>query len=176
MLDLPSYLLSSSVVLAQFLAGWDLSGADSTVKIVDVLTLGGYRIVALLVGFGFAVLGYRLFLRGVFERAGDLKAAWGDKNLILKQASPGTFFALFGAFIIAVTILSKFEIERGAGVPNDVQSILAKVITEVELTPEEKSRLSAWIGSSSGWDHMIAGDPGLKELLKVWNEDAWVQG
>ena len=54
-----------------------------------------FRTIMIGLGFGFAYLGYKLFVKGVYERAGELKAAWGDKNLVLKQAAPGTFFALF---------------------------------------------------------------------------------
>jgi hypothetical protein len=63
-----------------------------------------YEITILLAGSFFCYLGYNLFKLGLFEKAGDLKASWGDKHLILKQASPGIFFAVFGAIIIVVSV------------------------------------------------------------------------
>ncbi|HYL91570.1 MAG TPA: hypothetical protein VEW69_00280 [Alphaproteobacteria bacterium] len=75
----------------------------------NTLILGIYKLATLLSGVAFAYMGYRLFLSGVFERAGQLEAAWGKDNLILKQAAPGTFFALFGCAIILMTVLRGFE-------------------------------------------------------------------
>jgi len=57
-----------------------------------------------LVGLAFCILGYKLFVKGVYEKGGELKAAWGDKNLALKQAGPGTFFALFGLLTVGIGI------------------------------------------------------------------------
>lgn len=71
-----------------------------------------YRIITILVGFGIIYLGYLLFRIGVYEKAGDLKAAWGDSYLTLKQATPGTFFALFGAIIISISLWQGIDIEK----------------------------------------------------------------
>lgn len=68
------------------------------------LIMSIYRIITILVGCLIVYLGYRLFNVGIFQKAGELKAAWGERNLTLKQASPGTFFVLFGASIIAISI------------------------------------------------------------------------
>lgn len=70
----------------------------------------GYRILAIAAGFGFAFFGYRLFRLGVFERAGDLKAAWGDRKLALKQAAPGTFFAVSGVIVVCVSLWRQVEL------------------------------------------------------------------
>lgn len=68
------------------------------------------KVIQVLVGLAFAYFGYRLFRHGVYEKAGDLRAAWGERYLVLKQAAPGTFFALFGAAVIAVSIWRGIEI------------------------------------------------------------------
>jgi len=77
----------------------------------DIVALLAYRLAVLLCGFGSIAMGYRLFRLGVFEKAGELKANWGDRSLLLKAAAPGTFFALFGSAIIAVTVWKGFTIE-----------------------------------------------------------------
>jgi hypothetical protein len=56
------------------------------------------------VGLIVVYLGYRLFCRGIFDTGGDFEATWHDNKLILKRAAPGTFFALFGTLIIAVSL------------------------------------------------------------------------
>lgn len=65
------------------------------------------RLALLLVGLLFGYMGYRLFLAGVYEQAGDLEAKWGEKNIMLKRAAPGTFFALFGVAVIIVSIVQQ---------------------------------------------------------------------
>jgi hypothetical protein len=76
--------------------------------IVVVLT---YRVVTVLCGTLIIFLGYRLFRIGVFEKAGDLKGVWGDKRLVLKQGAPGTFFVVFGAIIVSVSIWKGVDLE-----------------------------------------------------------------
>lgn len=63
-----------------------------------------YKIISLLVGLVSIVLGYRLFVLGVLGPLAALEAGKGSVFLTLKNAAPGTFFALFGASIIALTI------------------------------------------------------------------------
>ena len=69
-----------------------------------------YKLAALLVGFGLAYLGYRLFLAGIFEGAGDLDATFSDTKLILKKGSPGIFFALFGTVVLVATLTKGLDI------------------------------------------------------------------
>lgn len=63
-----------------------------------------YRIFTILAGTVIVYLGYRLFVLGIFEKAGELSAKWQGKSLAIRQAAPGTFFALFGSVIICVSI------------------------------------------------------------------------
>ncbi len=57
------------------------------------------------------VLGYRLFIRGGFAPAGtgaggtEAEAQAGEFKLTVRNAAPGTCFALFGAAMIAVTVI-----------------------------------------------------------------------
>lgn len=68
-----------------------------------------YKLVSVASGAFVCYLGYRLFTLGVFTTAGDLDTTFKDTKLVLKKAAPGTFFALFGAAVIGVTIWKGVE-------------------------------------------------------------------
>jgi hypothetical protein len=80
-----------------------------------------YKLVSLISGAFICFLGYRLFTLGVFTAAGDLDAAFKDTKVVLKRAAPGTFFALFGAAVIGVTVWRGIEFytttQAGASAP-----------------------------------------------------------
>ena len=63
-----------------------------------------YKSTASLVGLGFAYMGYRLFVQGIFTEAGELTTNWEDRSLVLRKAAPGTFFALFGTVVVCLSI------------------------------------------------------------------------
>jgi len=69
-----------------------------------------YKLAALIIGFGLAYLGYRLFIAGIFEGGGDLDATFSDTKLVLKKASPGIFFALFGTVVLVVTLTKGLDL------------------------------------------------------------------
>jgi hypothetical protein len=74
--------------------------------------IAGYRLLSIAIGAVVVAMGYRLFRVGMFERAGELKAAWGDRNLTIRQAAPGTFFAIFGAVIVLISLWKGVSIEQ----------------------------------------------------------------
>lgn len=74
-----------------------------------------YKLASLLVGLGFGYMGYRLFLAGIQQPAGDLKASVGNRRLKLLRTAPGTFFVLFGAGVIVATIVQGFDVELPRG-------------------------------------------------------------
>lgn len=74
-----------------------------------IISLTSYKIVSLAVGALFAYMGYRLFMSGVWGHAGELETGFGDGKLVIKKAAPGTFFSLFGAAIISITIYKGLE-------------------------------------------------------------------
>jgi hypothetical protein len=78
---------------------------------METVAIAIFKVVALLIGAYFAHLGYKLFTRGIGERGGELKAAWGDRSVLLKQVAPGVFFALFGAGIVVYVAYKGFHIE-----------------------------------------------------------------
>jgi hypothetical protein len=63
-------------------------------------------------------LGYKLFLAGVFEKAGASMAV-GDRKLRLTNAAPGTFFALFGSSVVGFCVLHPptFDLRRERDIP-----------------------------------------------------------
>lgn len=68
------------------------------------LLLVVYRVASLATGLAVVWMGYQLFKIGVYEKAGDLKAAWGPNRFQLIGGAPGSFFALFGAAIISLSL------------------------------------------------------------------------
>lgn len=91
-----------------------------------ILTL--YRIITIVVGLAFAYLGYNLFCRGIFDKAGDLNAAWGNFKLVIKRGTPGTFFALFG------TVLIVFSLWKGVNVEEIKKKLPSQLPLNVEIT------------------------------------------
>ncbi|SHF34667.1 hypothetical protein SAMN04487965_1994 [Microbulbifer donghaiensis] len=77
-----------------------------------IFSLISYKITSLVVGCVFAYMGYRLFMSGIWGHAGELETGFGDSRVVIKKAAPGTFFALFGAVIIAITLYKGLEFEN----------------------------------------------------------------
>jgi hypothetical protein len=77
-----------------------------------ILSLTSYKISSLIIGGLFAYMGYRLFIAGIWGHAGELETEFGDNKIVLKKAAPGTFFALFGAIIIAITLYKGLDFKN----------------------------------------------------------------
>ncbi len=80
-----------------------------------IVALTVYKGISLFSGTLFGFMGYKLFMAGVFEKAGQLEGTFGKEHLLLKEAAPGTFFALFGCLIILYTLMRGFKIETPSG-------------------------------------------------------------
>lgn len=74
-----------------------------------------YKIICLVTGIIIIFLGYKLFLKGIFNESGELEGNWKDLKLVVKKAAPGTYFVLFGSLIIAMTVFKGFENEELTG-------------------------------------------------------------
>jgi hypothetical protein len=72
-----------------------------------------YKVFSLCAGLLFGYMGYRLFMAGIWGNAGDVETKFKDTKLVLKQAAPGTFFALFGTIIVAFTIFTGISLDKG---------------------------------------------------------------
>lgn len=98
-----------------------------------------YKIICLFVGLSFAYMGYRLFStdpRGAAPTAApasdkaDLKLRMGDNQLTLAKAAPGTFFALFGAAVISLTILRGVTAESPSPMHQPTTLIVPNLLPE----------------------------------------------
>ncbi len=103
------------------------------IKSQIIISLTSYKIISLMVGSIFAYMGYRLFTAGIWGHAGELEAEFGDNKLILKKAAPGTFFALFGAIIISITLYKGLEFKDYT---NDYSNE-----SYIEIIEEEKNEM-----------------------------------
>jgi hypothetical protein len=74
-----------------------------------VISFTIYKIAGLGVGVVFLYFGYRLFMAGLWGAAGDVEAQFRDLKILVRQAAPGTFFALFGAAIVMMTLFKGFD-------------------------------------------------------------------
>jgi len=101
----------------------------------DCINLTILRALVTIAGLVFCVLGYKLFVKGVYEKGGDLNAVWGDKNLALKQAGPGTFFALFGLLVVGIGIWRDTGLAVGLSIPADSESAKPRMLPGGEIPP-----------------------------------------
>lgn len=69
-----------------------------------------YKLISLLVGLGFAYMGYRLFMANIWGDTGTVSGEYKNTKFLFKRAAPGTFFAVAGAVIVVTTILRGFEV------------------------------------------------------------------
>ena len=88
-----------------------------------IVIVAVYKVASLFVGLGFGYMGYRLFLTGIEKPAGDLEASSGSQTLKLSRAAPGTFFALFGATVVAVAIFQGFDVELPGAASNALKRL-----------------------------------------------------
>jgi hypothetical protein len=75
------------------------------------LALFIYKLVCIGSGLLVCYFGFRLFILGIFTGAGDLTSQFQSTKLVLKKAAPGTFFALFGAAVIGVSLWKGLQFE-----------------------------------------------------------------
>jgi hypothetical protein len=87
---------------------WFLATMDFT------LALFIYKLVSIGSGLLVCYFGFRLFVLGIFTGAGDLNSQFQSTKLVLKKAAPGTFFALFGAAVIGVSLWKGLQSEGGS--------------------------------------------------------------
>jgi hypothetical protein len=83
------------------------------------LLLFFYKVFTIAAGVFITYLGYRLFVKGIFNEAGDLDLSFKNNKLIMKKAAPGTFFTLFGAIIICFAVFRGLSLEskKSSGAP-----------------------------------------------------------
>jgi hypothetical protein len=161
-------------------------GRGGVVEINSFLLITAcYRLGTIIVGFAIVHCGYKLFSRGVYEKAGDLRAAWGDKHLLLKQAAPGTFFALFGTAVIIFSLFKGIWFDRqisgspqaqAVGLPTSFRfpdidqatlAVAEKASRGETLSESEKKQLAQWTQRERNTVHAEA--PSEKEKFILMN-------
>lgn len=119
---------------------------------LDLLVVVVYRLALVAIGLALAYMSYRLFRSGFFEAAGELKAAWGDRNLPSKQAAPGILFAILAAVMITWSMLSNppsvpsgtSGVALARSLPDSIVDIVLKSVCQARLSPGERQRLATW--------------------------------
>lgn len=99
-----------------------------------------YRLAIIAAGIVSIVLGYRLFIKGVFpiESKGttEVGGTFGEVKFTLKNAAPGTVFALFGIVLISV-MLVKLPPEL---ITNDLKKSFSSLVSEKNRPVQVKIR------------------------------------
>jgi hypothetical protein len=99
--------------------------ADLLIHVVDA----AYKIMCLVIGFGFAGLGYRLFQSDIKGQTVDLEVGIEKWWFKMKRSTPGALFALSGVAIVALTIWKGLAYEYRERLPArspEVESLPAK--------------------------------------------------
>jgi hypothetical protein len=86
---------------------------NANTNTINLLVLVSYHTLITGAGCIICYLGYKLFRVGIFEKVGDLKAAFGEQYLTLRGGAPGTFFAILGAVIILVSTWRGVKLTTG---------------------------------------------------------------
>lgn len=113
------------------------------------LALFIYKLVSIGSGLLVCYFGFRLFVLGIFTGAGDLSSQFQSTKLVLKKAAPGTFFALFGAAVIGMSLW------KGLGFESEAQP-LAQGDTKTVSHGATKSHGLADVTSGAASDKLEA--------------------
>jgi hypothetical protein len=119
-----------------------------TESIQILMLLIAYRLSCLVVGLLFGYMGYSLYRTGVLEIAGDVKASWGDRHLLLKRVAPGALLAICGVLVAGSAVVRPIVVEHRTFVMQKVaDNVSAKPAAKSgflgtdKTTPSTKSRL-----------------------------------
>ena len=70
-----------------------------------------YKLASLGAGVLVCYMGYRLFSAGIFGDAGSVDATFKDTRLLIRRGAPGTFFAVVGAVVLALTLFKGINLD-----------------------------------------------------------------
>lgn len=149
-------------------------------QIVFIIYLTVFRLAIVAAGITSIVLGYKLFVRGVFPGTGintpegqNVTAEIAGAKFTLRNAAPGTCFALFGAIVIAVMFLTggpegTFEVPDTGGARTTLRGDEAsRIQSHAQLALEHLKR-----GESNQAN--LSAFKGLQLLAPQLNDYAWV--
>jgi hypothetical protein len=81
-----------------------------------VISIVLYKISTLAAGVALSFMGYRLFMAGIWGESGNIEAKVHKYSLVIAKAAPGTFFALFGAIVVVVSLYRGLDYQLGESV------------------------------------------------------------
>ena len=76
-----------------------------------------YKVSSLVAGLAAIWMGYRLFMAGIWGQAGDIEGRFKETNVVVKQAAPGTVFALVGMVIVCFVVFKGMNITEAGLTP-----------------------------------------------------------
>lgn len=151
---------------------------ETTTAFILYITL--FRLSIIIAGITSIILGYRLFARGVFPasygnlRGEDVTAEISGAKLTLRNATPGTSFALFGVIIIITMFFT--------GAPEVTLEMLKEGAIKATIRGEDNSHSISAL-SKSGLNHLEQGrnelaiadaQQAIKIIAPAANDLAWI--
>jgi hypothetical protein len=123
-----------------------------------------HQLLGLVGGLILCYFGYRLLMRRVKAYPRETRGRWNSAKVLIKQAAPGTLFALVGAVAIWLTASTAFlpktlRSKASAGVP----AVPAKVVPS-SPAPEKEASIALTLGAmQSGTSEPFPGNGTLTE-------------
>jgi hypothetical protein len=74
-----------------------------------------YKIASVACGAFVCWLGYKLFVAGLWNPAGDVEAKFEKASVVIKSAAPGTFFAVLGMVLSIVSVWRGYDFQMPDG-------------------------------------------------------------
>lgn len=90
------------------------------VEVAKIVAVTAYKICSLVVGMIIAYMGYKLFMAGVQGNAGNAEGKFGQNSFFIREAAPGTFFAILGAAVIIATISTGLKFDSSITVGRQI--------------------------------------------------------
>src|SRR5690348_7637412 len=68
-----------------------------------------YKIACVACGAFVCWLGYRLFVGGLWNSAGDVEGKFGEASIVFRSAAPGTFFTVLGMVLSIMAVWRGYD-------------------------------------------------------------------
>lgn len=149
--------------------------------IAFIIYLSLFRIAIIASGIFSIYLGYRLFAMGVFPQSsstnpspqGDVSAEFAGAKFSLRNAAPGTSFALFGAVIISAMVITGAPEVTIESLENGVQKATFRN-NAVEDMPSFAQQALAQLERGEKTQAQDTVRKALKNVAAPLNDFAWV--
>jgi inner membrane protein involved in colicin E2 resistance len=87
-----------------------------------ILIANIFRIMRLLVGFGFGYLGYGLYVKGVFDKTEDINASFGSAKIALRNVAPGVVFGIAGIVVAILSVVRPIKVDQTVSISGNIVS------------------------------------------------------